>query len=166
MKMLVSDQVHPTEEPELDFSENACDVDPELGWTDEVAVKKSHFCLLLKPQIVLSSELDEASILIAVASSATFQTFGILDKEHIDDPVNGPIMNRSVELDSCLQSTLNVFQELRVLACSTGIRPRSTQAFQWTLDPRQCSLGNVYRLPVRVPRVRQGCAFNRQHHAI
>jgi hypothetical protein len=43
--------------------------DPRAGWSDDVVVRKRHFCLLLKPQIALSSEIDAESNLIAVGSS-------------------------------------------------------------------------------------------------
>jgi hypothetical protein len=69
-------------------------IDPGAGWSEGVTTRSSHYCLLIKPQIVLSSEATSTSILVLSASTALLQSFSILDNEHIDDPVNGDIMSR------------------------------------------------------------------------
>lgn len=69
-------------------------VDPSLGWSSDVSIKKSHFCLLLKPQISLHSESDAGSTLVLGAMSASLQSFTIMDDLHADDAVTGHIMSR------------------------------------------------------------------------
>ena len=54
--------------------------DPKAGWSDDVVVRKKHFCLLLKPQIALCSEIDAESNLIAVGPSPYFLHIGLLLK--------------------------------------------------------------------------------------
>jgi hypothetical protein len=70
------------------------DVDPLNGWSDGVSLNKSHFCLLLKPQIVLSSDITGSSVCLLAATQATAQTFAIMDEANADDPISGKIMTR------------------------------------------------------------------------
>ena len=73
-------------------------VDPLAGWSEGVSLTKSHFCLLLKPQIVLrtggeaDSGLDAVCILAAVQGKLS--SFGILDDANADDPISGKVMTR------------------------------------------------------------------------
>ncbi|KAG8929196.1 hypothetical protein FRC02_005895 [Tulasnella sp. 418] len=57
--------------------------------------KKSHFCLLMKPQIALHCEEGEDAVVFLAAMEASWQSHAILDMEYIDDPVNGYIMSRN-----------------------------------------------------------------------
>jgi RNA pol II promoter Fmp27 protein domain len=66
-------------------------VDPLNGWSDGISLQKSHFCLLLKPQIVLRSE---ESVCVVAAVQAKLQSFNILDESNLDDPISGTIMSR------------------------------------------------------------------------
>jgi hypothetical protein len=66
-------------------------VDPLDGWSDGVSLRKGHFCLLLKPQIVLKSE---ESVCILAAVQAKLQSFEIMDDSNLDDPISGKVMSR------------------------------------------------------------------------
>lgn len=78
-------------------------IDPSEGWSDGVSICKSHFCLLLKPQFCLQVEhrngakgekdLPPSTVVIS-ATSASLQSFAVVDNEHADDPINGHIMVR------------------------------------------------------------------------
>lgn len=70
-------------------------VDPFSGWSDGVSLRKSHFCLLLKPQIVLRSDTSLDSVCVLAAVQAKLQSFGITDDSNVEDPVSGQIMTRS-----------------------------------------------------------------------
>ena len=68
--------------------------DPMEGWSEGVSLRKSHFGLLLKPQVILKTDTkgDEACVLAAM--QATLQSFAIIDKEHTEDPISGKVMSR------------------------------------------------------------------------
>jgi hypothetical protein len=68
--------------------------DPLSGWQSGVSVLKSHFVLLLKPQIVLKSETDMHSVCVLAAVQAKSQAFAILDDMNSDDPISGRVMTR------------------------------------------------------------------------
>lgn len=69
--------------------------DPMSGWSEEaVSLHKSHFCLLLKPQVVLRSEASKDSVLVLAALQATLQSHTIMDTANMDDPISGRVMNR------------------------------------------------------------------------
>ena len=69
-------------------------VDPLHGWAEGVSAVKGHFCLLLKPQIVLRSNDDRESVCILAAVQGKLKTFAIMDNANVNDPVSGKIMNR------------------------------------------------------------------------
>jgi len=69
-------------------------VDPLVGWDEGVALQKRHFCLLLKPQIVLRSEGSPDFVSVLAAVQAKLQSFTILDKSNLEDPISGTIMTR------------------------------------------------------------------------
>lgn len=69
-------------------------VNPLVGWDEGVALQKRHFCLLLKPQIVLRSEGTSDSVSVLAAVQAKLQSFTIMDKSNLEDPVSGTIMTR------------------------------------------------------------------------
>ncbi|KZT20386.1 hypothetical protein NEOLEDRAFT_1122781 [Neolentinus lepideus HHB14362 ss-1] len=70
-------------------------VDPLGGYSDGVSLRKSHFCLLLKPQIVLRSEASTNSVCVLAAVQAKLQSFAIMDDANSEDPVSGKILTRS-----------------------------------------------------------------------
>jgi hypothetical protein len=69
-------------------------IDPLNGWSNGVSLRKSHFCLLLKPQIVLRSETNVDSVCVLAAVQAKLQSFHIMDDFNVEDPVSGKIMSR------------------------------------------------------------------------
>ncbi|KAH8105900.1 golgi-body localization protein domain-containing protein [Cristinia sonorae] len=78
--------------------------DPMSGWEEGVSLRKSHFCLLLKPQIVLRSETSAENVLILAAVHGKLQTYGIMDIVNADDPVSGKVMTRNFASITGLQS--------------------------------------------------------------
>jgi len=75
-------------------------VNPLAGWSDGVSLNKSHFVLLLKPQIVLRSESNSRSVCILAAVQAKSQAFNILDDSNADDPISGRVMTRQASFCS------------------------------------------------------------------
>ncbi|KAL4076077.1 golgi-body localization protein domain-containing protein [Scleroderma citrinum] len=74
-------------------------VNPLDGWDDGIILRKSHFCLLLKPQIILrtaepSTEVKEESTVVLAAVQAKLQSFKIMDVSNLEDPISGTIMTR------------------------------------------------------------------------
>jgi len=69
-------------------------LNPLEGWKEGVSLKQSHFCVLLKPQIVLHSESSEDSTCVVAAGVTRLKINNIMDNENADDPINGGIMNR------------------------------------------------------------------------
>ncbi|KAF8913997.1 golgi-body localization protein domain-containing protein [Gymnopilus junonius] len=67
-------------------------VEPLDGWAEGVSLRKSHCCLLLKPQIVLRGE-TRADTCIVAAAQAKLQSFAIMDLLNLDDPVSGKVIN-------------------------------------------------------------------------
>ncbi|KDQ64599.1 hypothetical protein JAAARDRAFT_145519 [Jaapia argillacea MUCL 33604] len=68
---------------------------PLSGWGDGISLRQSHFCLLLKPQILLRSEASPDSVSVLAAVQAKLQSLAIMDQANMDDPVNGKIMSRT-----------------------------------------------------------------------
>ncbi|KZT62125.1 hypothetical protein CALCODRAFT_277895 [Calocera cornea HHB12733] len=99
--------------------------DPHTGWLDDVLIRKSHIARLIKPQVVLRSDLNDDSITVVAIRSVYIRNFSVLDREHLDDPINGPIMQRNYFSLNGLQvfypardhvlSTSHVFVPLEVL---------------------------------------------------
>ncbi|KAG5725006.1 UPF0648 protein C3H5.09c [Termitomyces sp. T112] len=73
------------------------------GWSEGVSPRKSHFCLLLKPQILMRGENPKDSIIVT-AIQARLQVFAIMDNNNVDDPVSGKVMSRSRTSLSSLQT--------------------------------------------------------------
>jgi hypothetical protein len=79
--------------------------DPMSGWSHEgVSLEKSHFCLLLKPQVILRCDGAKDSVLVLAAGQATLQSYSILDSANIEDAVSGKIMTRNAANLSGLQT--------------------------------------------------------------
>lgn len=70
-------------------------VDPLDGWSEGVSLRKSHCCLLLKPQVILRNRDGTAETCIVTAVQAKLQSFAIMDDSNADDPVSGKVMTRS-----------------------------------------------------------------------
>lgn len=73
-------------------------VNPLDGWDDGIILRKSHFCLLLKPQIILRTEpsaaVREGSTVVLAAVQSKLQSFKIMDASNLEDPISGIIMTR------------------------------------------------------------------------
>ncbi|KAG2156152.1 golgi-body localization protein domain-containing protein [Suillus clintonianus] len=94
-------------------------VNPLVGWDEGVALQKRHFCLLLKPQIVLRSEGSPDSVSVLAAVQAKLQAFTIMDKSNLEDPISGTIMTRSyMSLDG-----LQTFCPVDLASCGDGCVP-------------------------------------------
>lgn len=90
-KMLKID--HSKSSVELSAKERREVVDPLNGWSNGVSLRKSHCCLLLKPQIVMSGHERKDTCIVA-AVQAKLQSFAIMDDSNVDDPVSGKVMSR------------------------------------------------------------------------
>ena len=98
-KLLVGDGAGST--PSVEFvpqtvSKLPAVVDPLNGWAEGVSARKGHFCLLLKPQIVLRSNEDNESVCVLAAVQGKLKTFSIMDDANIHDPISGKVMNRCI----------------------------------------------------------------------
>lgn len=78
---------------DLNKEQSTTTIDPLEGWADNVSLKKSHCCLLLKAQIVMNGESIKDTVIIA-APQAKLQSFAIMDKSNLDDPISGKVMSR------------------------------------------------------------------------
>ncbi len=70
------------------------EIDPTSGWSEGVSIRKGHFCLLLKPQIVLRSEASPEAVCILAAVQGKLQSYAVMDNANADDPVSGKVMSR------------------------------------------------------------------------
>ncbi|KAF8974465.1 golgi-body localization protein domain-containing protein [Flammula alnicola] len=93
-------------------------VDPLDGWAEGVSLTKSHCCLLLRPQIILSGEAREDKCIVA-AAQAKLQSFAIMDLLNLYDPVSGKVMSRNYTSLSGLQT----FAPTNALSTSNGSVP-------------------------------------------
>lgn len=84
--------VEAAHEPVVDLTTQ--EIDPMSGWSDGVSIRKGHFCLLLKPQIVLRSEASADAVCILAAVQGKLQSYAVMDTANADDPVSGKIMSR------------------------------------------------------------------------
>jgi hypothetical protein len=71
-------------------------LDPLDGWSDRdgVSSRKSHCCLLLKPQVILRDRTDGNDTCIVAAVQAKLQSFAIMDDTNVEDPITGKVMSR------------------------------------------------------------------------
>ncbi|KAL0572042.1 Protein SABRE [Marasmius crinis-equi] len=79
-------------------------LDPMGGWSEGVSLRKSHCCLLLKPQIVLRNRDDEKDICVVTAVQAKLQSYVIMDDSNFDDPISGKVMSRTYAVLSGMQT--------------------------------------------------------------
>lgn len=84
-------------EPLVDLTTE--EINPMNGWSDDVSIRKGHFCLLLKPQIVLRSEASADAVCILAAVQGKLQSYAVMDNANADDPVSGKVMSRCIPLD-------------------------------------------------------------------
>jgi hypothetical protein len=95
-------------------------MDPLSGWSRGVSLCKSHFCLLLKPQIVLRSETNMDSVCVLAAVQAKLQSFAIMDDSNVEDPVSGKIMSRYAS--DLPQSAYRLNREYRSYTSLNGLQ--------------------------------------------
>ncbi|KAG2152335.1 golgi-body localization protein domain-containing protein [Suillus cothurnatus] len=123
-------------------------VNPLVGWDEGVVLQKRHFCLLLKPQIVLRSEGSTDSVSVLAAVQAKLQSFTIMDKSNLEDPVSGTIMTRSyMSLDG-----LQTFCPVDLASCGDGCVP-----LEVLIDYR-CESDTFDRI---VPQTNATCQYDR-----
>lgn len=123
-------------------------VNPLAGWDEGVVLQKRHFCLLLKPQIVLRSEGSTDSVSVLAAVQAKLQSFTIMDKSNLEDPVSGTIMTRSyMALDG-----LQTFCPVDLASCGNGCVP-----LEVLIDYR-CESDSFDRI---VPQTNATCQYDR-----
>lgn len=123
-------------------------VNPLAGWDEGVVLQKRHFCLLLKPQIVLRSEGSTDSVSVLAAVQAKLQSFTIMDKSNLEDPVSGTIMTRSyMSLDG-----LQTFCPVDLASCGNGCVP-----LEVLIDYR-CESDSFDRI---VPQTNATCQYDR-----
>ncbi|CEH13033.1 Uncharacterized conserved protein [Ceraceosorus bombacis] len=71
------------------------DVNPGEGISDFFEVRRSNVCVLIKPQIVLKSEVDDKSSLILTAVRLRLQNFSVIDPTCEEDSVNERALYRN-----------------------------------------------------------------------
>ncbi|KAG8925646.1 hypothetical protein FRC01_009884 [Tulasnella sp. 417] len=59
-----------------------------------ITQEKSHFCVLLKPQIALHNEEEEDAVIHIAAMEASLTSHTLIDPDYIDDAVNSYVMRR------------------------------------------------------------------------
>jgi RNA pol II promoter Fmp27 protein domain len=97
-------------------------LDPLDGWSEGVSLDRSHFCVLLKPQIVLSSETDADSVCVVAAGLAKLQTNAIMDDSNADDPISGRVMNRYGYSETRSSEWTNSFMVIEHIRRCTGCK--------------------------------------------
>ncbi|PWN26691.1 hypothetical protein BDZ90DRAFT_232818 [Jaminaea rosea] len=71
-------------------------VDPQEGISDAFKVRRANVCVLLKPQIVMKSRVDNRSSIIVTAIRTRLQNYAILDPTVTDeDSVNRRVLSRN-----------------------------------------------------------------------
>lgn len=68
---------------------------PTDGISDDFNVLKSNVCLLLKPQVVLRSDVDDKSTVIVTALRTRLQNYTVRDETCADDSVNAVVLRRN-----------------------------------------------------------------------
>ncbi|KAJ3799089.1 golgi-body localization protein domain-containing protein [Lentinula aff. detonsa] len=91
-------------------AETTADLDPMDGWSEGVSLRKSHCCLLLKPQIVLRNRGEADETCVVAALQAKLQSFAIMDDANADDPVTGKVMTRTYAVLSGMQTFAPTFK--------------------------------------------------------
>ncbi|KAF8076499.1 golgi-body localization protein domain-containing protein [Lyophyllum atratum] len=147
-KMLKGDASKPSVEISTDRDravQHLEEFDPLQGWSEGISLRKSHCCLLLKPQIVMRGEGSKDALILA-AVQAKLQAFAIMDDSNADDPISGNVMSRSLTSLSGLQTyapavlnaTENIYVPLEVLLdprCESSafdqLVPQTDAAFQY-----------------------------------
>ncbi|MCO5566325.1 hypothetical protein L7F22_020002 [Adiantum nelumboides] len=70
-------------------------MDPQLRHFDEYEVQKSNVLVLIKPQIVLRSLVDDKSTMILTATRTRMQNYSVTDTEVEEDSINERVLFRN-----------------------------------------------------------------------
>ncbi|KAG8995921.1 hypothetical protein FRB90_012874, partial [Tulasnella sp. 427] len=62
--------------------------------SSRITQEKSHFCVLLKPQLALHNEEEEDAVVHIAAMEASLTSHTLIDPDYIDDAVNSYVMRR------------------------------------------------------------------------
>ncbi|KAL0070669.1 Protein SABRE [Marasmius tenuissimus] len=105
-KIFSGDGVKSQDKPNIQVirSSQSSRLDPMGGWSDGVSLRKSHCCLLLKPQIVLRNREYEKDVCVVTAVQAKLQSYAIMDDSNMDDPISGKVMSRTYAVISGMQT--------------------------------------------------------------
>ncbi|KAG8218593.1 hypothetical protein J3R82DRAFT_4234 [Butyriboletus roseoflavus] len=152
-RMLAGGRGNTSLDIQTDVASDPADVKPLEGWEEGVVLRKRHFCLLLKPQIILQSadsspDIDTESVVILAAVQAKLQVFKIMDASNLEDPISGHIMHRNyMSLDG-----LQTF-------CPTNSDPYDSGSvpLEVLLDYR-CESNSFDRI---VPQTNANCLYDR-----
>uniref|UniRef100_A0A0W0FJY9 Uncharacterized protein n=1 Tax=Moniliophthora roreri TaxID=221103 RepID=A0A0W0FJY9_MONRR len=71
-------------------------LNPMGGWSEGVSLRKSHCCLLLKPQVVLRDRDAAEDTCVVTAVQVKLQSFVIMDDLNVEDPISGKVMTYAV----------------------------------------------------------------------
>ncbi|UZJ56701.1 hypothetical protein CBS101457_006021 [Exobasidium rhododendri] len=71
------------------------EIDPSFGISDEYEVRKSNVCILLKPQIVFKSLVDDKSTMILTALRTRMHNYSVKDPQVEEDSVNERVLHRN-----------------------------------------------------------------------
>jgi hypothetical protein len=71
------------------------DIDASEGISDQFDVRRSTICVLIKPQIVLRSEMDERSTIVLTATRTRLRNFSVIDPRSEEDSVNERVLHRN-----------------------------------------------------------------------
>lgn len=80
---------------ENDSASDDGDMQPTDGISDDFKVAKSNVCLLLKPQVVLKSDIDDNSTVIVTALRTRLHNFTVQDESCAEDSVNAIVLRRN-----------------------------------------------------------------------
>lgn len=71
-------------------------IDPTEGIASDLKVKRSNICAFIKPQFVLSSQIDDASSVVITAVRMRLRNFAVMDPSVSDeDALNGRVLSRN-----------------------------------------------------------------------
>lgn len=71
-------------------------IDPKQGISDTFTLRRANVCVLLKPQIVMKSNMDDASTVVVTATRTRLQNYSVLDPTVADeDSVNRRVLTRN-----------------------------------------------------------------------
>jgi hypothetical protein len=101
LKRILTREERTKAETDLEFNDEGLyggstnSFDPSAGWSSpEVSIDSKHSCLLINPSIVLHNDGAAGSAIVLAADRASLQSYAVMDKSNVDDPISGRIMTR------------------------------------------------------------------------